>query len=89
MSYHPLRDSQCVRFQQAGFCGHWIAVALKNQTLDIYVAYLQRTNFQTLTKIASKNVDKNRAGKKRPIQARRRKVPHSPEKQSNEYFVDC
>ena len=76
-------DSQCVRYQQAGFCGHCIAVAISNDIVESYAAYLERTDHNTFSKLASMNVDKTKAGKKKPLRPRKRKAPSSPDKQTS------
>ena len=35
-------DDACVRYQQAGFCGHCIGVALKRRAVDVYAASRHR-----------------------------------------------
>ena len=60
-------DDKCPRFQASGFCGHTLAVALINKCIQEYCRFLQRCSDSSLTKLASKAVDKKKSGRKAPV----------------------
>ena len=60
-------DDKCPRFQASGFCGQTLAVALINKCIQEYCRFLQRCSDASLTKLASKAVDKKKSGRKAPV----------------------
>eukprot|EP00111_Clytia_hemisphaerica_P007235 TCONS_00021013-protein len=74
-------DNSCQRFTTRGYCGHCLAVALKENQMEKYVSFLKRMKSgTTLTKAASSNINKKVTGKKVPTRKRQRENHPSPVK---------
>ena len=56
-----LCDSNCLRYNSQGFCGHSIAVALKNKTIQSFTSALSKYNEET-TSMASQKIKRNVVG---------------------------
>ena len=75
-------DSNCPRYNSEGCCGHTIAVALKNTTVQSFASALSKCNEKTTTSVASQKIKSNVVGRKVPVRIRKPPLG-SPEKFSN------
>ena len=81
-------DTNCPRYSQIGLCSHALAVAAHTNSVEIYAAYQTRLQ-EPLSIIAGKNVDKNKAGKKKTRQTRKRKQQTELAIATTSGHVDC
>ena len=72
-------DNKCQNYVKRVFCGHAVAVALKEKAAEEYFATLKQLEDVPLTKIASTNIDSNISGPKVP-KRKRFSLQKSPEK---------
>ena len=72
-------DSNCPRYNSEGCCGHTIAVALKNTTVQSFASALSKCNEKTTTSVASQKIKSNVVGRKVPVRIRKPPLG-SPEK---------
>ena len=64
-------DSNCPRYNSEGCCGHTIAVALKNTTVQSFTSALSKCNEKTTTSVASQKIKSNVVGRKVPVRIRK------------------
>ena len=64
-------DSNCPRYNSEEFCGHTIAVALKNKTVQSFASALSKCNEKTTTSVASQKIKSNVVGRKVPVRIRK------------------
>ena len=63
-------DSNCPRYNSEEFCGHTIAVALENKTVQSFASVLSKCNEKTATSVASQKIRSNVVGRKVPARIR-------------------